>query len=60
LCSTEFQSECCDKPFRSADVAKPIRALKSDSLAQELCAAPVKSAKRLVEIIVPEDDAKVA
>jgi len=31
-----------------------------DSLVQELCAAPVKSAKLLVEIIVPEDDAKVA
>jgi hypothetical protein len=58
--SVEFLGESDEKPFRPADVAKPIRVLIPDYFAYELCAALAKPAKRLVDVVHGEHDAEVA
>jgi hypothetical protein len=58
--SVEFLGESDEKPFRPADVAKPIRVLIPDYFAYELCAAVAKPAKRLVDVVHGEHDAEVA
>ena len=60
LRSAEFLGESDEKPFRPADVAKPIRVLIPDYFAYELCAALAKPAKRLVDVVHGEHDAEVA
>jgi hypothetical protein len=55
--SIEFLGESDEKPFRPADVAKPIRVLIPDYFAYELCAA---LAKHLVDVVHGEHDAEVA
>jgi hypothetical protein len=56
----EFLGESNEKPFRPADIAKPIRISILNYFAHELCAALVESCKRLVDIIHGEHDAEVA
>ncbi len=58
--SVEFLGESDEKPFRPADVAKPIRALIPDYFAYQLCAALAKPGKRLVDVVHGEHDAEVA
>ncbi len=58
--SVEFLGESDEKPFRPADVAKPIRVLIPDYFAYELCAALAKPAKCLVDVVHGEHDAEVA
>src|ERR1700722_11474130 len=58
--SVEFLGESDEKPFRPADVAKPIRVLIPDYFAYELCAAHAKPAKRLVDVVHREHHAEVA
>lgn len=58
--SVEFLSESYEKPFRPAEVTKPIRVLILDDFAHQLCAALAKSAKRLVDVVHREHDAEVA
>jgi hypothetical protein len=49
-----------EKPFRSADVAEPIRVLILDNFAYELRAAVEKPSKRLVDVVHGEHDSEVA
>ena len=58
--SVEFLGESDEKPFRPADVAKPILILIPDYIAHELCAALAKPAKRLVDVVHGEHDPEVA
>jgi hypothetical protein len=49
-----------EKPFRSADVAEPIRVPILDNFAYELRAAIEKPSKRLVDVVHGEHDSEVA
>jgi len=59
-CSVEFLGESDEKPFRPADVAKPIRVLIPDYFTYELCAPLAKPAKSLFDVVHGEHDAEVA
>ena len=58
--SAKFLGEPDEKPFRPADVAKPIRVLILDNLAYELRAAVEKPSKCLVDVVCGEHDSEVA
>jgi len=60
LHSAKFLGESDEKPFRSADVAEPIRVLILDNFAYELRAAVEKTSKRLVDVVHGEHDSEVA
>ena len=60
LCSAEFLGESDEKPFRSTDVAEPIRVFILDYFAYELRAARAEPFKRLVDVVHGEHDAEVA
>ena len=60
LRSAEFLGESDEKPFRTADVAEPIRVFIPDYFAYELGAALAKAVKRLVDVVNREHDAEVA
>ena len=49
--STEFLGESDEKPFRPADVAKPIRVFMLDYFAYKLRAAFTEPFKRLVDVV---------
>lgn len=49
-----------EEPFRSADVAEPIRILILDNFAYELRAAVEKPSKRLVDVVHGEHDSEVS
>src|SRR5262249_39843303 len=58
--SAEFLGESDKKPFRSADVAEPIRVFVLDDVAYEFSAARAEPFKRLVDVVHGEHDAEVA
>src|SRR6185312_15385784 len=58
--SADFLGESNEKPFRPADVAKPIRVFILDYVAYELRAALEEPFKRLVDVVHREHDAEVA
>ena len=58
--SVVFPGESVEKPFRPADVAKPIRVPIPDYFAYELCAALARPANRLVDVVHGEHHAEVA
>src|SRR5215471_9954973 len=60
LRSAEFLGESDEKPFRPADVAKPIRVFILDYFTYELRAAIAEPSKRLVDVVHGEHDAEVA
>jgi hypothetical protein len=60
LHSAKFLGEPDEKPFRSTDVAEPIRVLILDNFAYELRAAVEKPSKRLVDVVHGEHDSEVA
>lgn len=60
LRSAEFLGESDEKPFRSTDVAEPIRVLVLNYFAYELRAALEEPFKRLVDVVHGEHDAEVA
>jgi hypothetical protein len=60
LRSAEFLGESYEKPFRSADVAEPIRVFILNYFAYELRAALAELFKRLVDVVHGEHDAEVA
>jgi hypothetical protein len=49
-----------EEPFRSADVAEPIRVFILDYFAYELRAALAEPFNRLVDVVYGEHDAEVA
>ena len=52
--------ESDEKPFRSADVAEPIRVFIADNFAHELRAALAEPFKHLVDVVDGEHYAEVA
>jgi hypothetical protein len=60
LRSAKFLGESDEKPFRSADVAEPIRVFILDYFAYELRAALAEPFKSLVDVVHGEHDAEVA
>jgi hypothetical protein len=57
LRSARFLSQSDGKPFRSADVAEPIRVFMLDYFAYELRTALAEVFKRLVDVVHGEHDA---
>jgi hypothetical protein len=55
--SAELLGESDEKPFRTADVAEPIRVFILDHFAHELRAALAEPLKRLVDVVHGEHDA---
>jgi hypothetical protein len=60
LHSAKFLGESDEKPFRSADVAEPIRVLILDNFAYGLRSAVEKPSRRLVDVVHGEHDSEVA
>jgi hypothetical protein len=60
LHSAKFLGESDEKPFRSTDVAEPIRVFILDYFAYELRAKRAKPFKRVVDVVHGEHDAEVA
>lgn len=60
LRSAQFLGESDEKPFRTADVAEPMRGFILDYVAYELRAALVEPLKRLVDVVHGEHDTKVS
>jgi hypothetical protein len=58
LRSAEFLRDSDENPFRTADVAEPMRVFVLDYFAYEARAALAKAVKRLVDVVNGEHDAE--